>query len=685
VPDETTQQLPRTGALRPPDPPAPNNRSGRILAMAVAGLAVIVALGAGYLFGTNLEQTNTEETIEAITQSVEENQQTAAAINVTETAIVNAFTDTPGPSRTPTSTATPDVPQARIMPLAVQVRDAASTDSAVMTSLNQNTQVEIVEITEDGQWVHVVFSNGEGFVPASAIELTGGSLSEVDIASYPTSTDVPAPTDTPEIPEAVALPAAVQVYTGPGENYEIQGRLLQDYKVQIIGMVEDGQWFEITYYDDEDSTSTGFVRSDAIRITGGSLAGVPVASFPTLTPIPTSTSTASVTPSITPSPTSTATQLPTPTLLPTLTGTPESPQASAAGFLLIVREGPSDLFEVVGVVDPDDPLPVNAVSPDGLWFQVAYPQSPTGLGWVSAQAVTIAGLDDNLPVVRGPEPPVPTAVAVVTDGGGQPPVVATPALDDVAQPSDVEPVDLPIGYRSDFTAVPGLNAYAYSIIFSVQGEGDGEPYESTITIDLAENPDNGDTRVHMNFAGELEGFDDDLRDVFPLTVGSINGDSYIYLEVDDFCLPADDVTEIETLLSDFNILFDGTGNRVIEMAEDLGAFGIIEDDGLLGLGGVHYRFIGVTDSAEASGYRASEDLKADLWFSEDERILYAFSLKFQLGSDSDVPVDVVNEIDPNVNTFSSFDGTATIAVLPLAVNETALGFIEPPEACEFLN
>lgn len=676
MPDDITQQLPKTGTLRPPDPPPSEVRSARILAIAAAALGVIVALGAGYLFGTNLEETSAEETLSAITQAVEDDQQTAAAVNVTETAIVNAFTDTPAPTSTPTHTATPDVPQARILPLAVQVRNAASEDAPVITRLNQDTPVEITEITEDGMWVHVVFLDGEGFVPATAIQLMGGSLADVAIAAYPTSTDEPEPSSTPDVPEARAIPAAVQVYTGPGENYEIQGRLLQDYTVQIVGVVEDGQWFEVMYYDDEDSASTGFVRADTVRITGGSLAGVPVASYPTLTPVP------SDTPSSTPTPLPTATPVPSATPLPTLTATPDSPQASAAGFLLIVREGPSELFEVVGVVDPDDPLSVNAISTDGLWFQVDFPQSPTGLGWVSTQAVQIAGLVDNLPIVRGPEPPVPTAVAVVVEGG-QPPVVSTPEV--AAPPANVEPADLPTGYRTDFTAVPGLDAYAYSILYSVDGQADGEPYLSAITIDLAENPESGDTKVFMDFDGELEGFDEDLEGVFPLTVGSVGGSNYIYLESEDFCLPADEVAEIETILSDFNVLFDGTGNRVIDLAEQLGAFGIVDEDGLLGLGGNHYQFLGLEDSSEPSGYRSTEYIKADLWFSEDERILYAFSLSFQLGPDSDVPVDVVNEIDPNVNTFGSFEGRATIAVLPIAVNETAEAHLVPPAACDFLN
>ncbi|MCI0713352.1 MAG: SH3 domain-containing protein [Chloroflexi bacterium] len=670
MPDDTTQQLPKTGMLRPPDPPPSSVRSARILAIVTAALGVIVALGAGYLFGTNLEQTSAEETLSAITQAVEDDQQTAAAVNITQTAIVNAFTDTPAPSSTPPPTATPDVPQARILPLAVQVRSAASEDAPVITRLNQDTPVEITEITEDGMWVHVVFLDGEGFVPATAIELMGGSLAEVSIAAYPTSTDEPEPTGTPDVPEARAVPAAVQVYTGPGENYEIQGRLLQDYAVQIVSVVEDGQWFEIMYYDDEDGANTGFVRADTVRITGGSLVGVPVASYPTLTPMPT------------PTPPLTATPVPSETPLPTMTATPDSPQASAAGFLLIVREGPSELFEVVGAVDPDEQLPVNAISTDGLWFQVDFPQSATGLGWVSAQAVQIAGLVDNLPIVRGPEPPVPTAVAVVVEGG-QPPVVSTPEV--AAPPTNVEPAQLPTGYRTDFTAVPGLNAYAYSILYSVDGQADGEPYLSAITIELAENPDSGDTRVFMDFDGELEGFDEDLAGVFPLTVGTIGGANYIYLEAEDFCLPADEVTEIQTILSDFNVLFDGTGDRVINLAEQLGAFGIVDEDGLLGLGGTHYQFLGLEDPAEASGFRPTEYIKADLWFSEDERILYAFALSFQLGPDSDVPVDVVNEIDPNVNTFESFEGRATIAVLPVAVNETAEAHIEPPAACDFLN
>jgi uncharacterized protein YgiM (DUF1202 family) len=125
----------------------------------------------------------------------------------------------------------------------------------------------------------------------------------------------------------------------------------------------------------------------------------------TNTPAPTATSTLTETslPTDTPPPplpTETPTELP-----PTETPTPEvlKPVVTASEGDVNIRNGPSTDYEIVGTLSTGESLEIVGRNADSSWWQVS---TPSGLAWVAASVVTASNVDDSIPVVEAPPPPV---------------------------------------------------------------------------------------------------------------------------------------------------------------------------------------------------------------------------------------------------------------------------------------
>lgn len=136
----------------------------------------------------------------------------------------------------------------------------------------------------------------------------------------PTPTDTPTPTasPTPATPVAQAV-RSLQIRQGPSSNYPAIGTLAADDMLPIVGISEDGNWFEVQLADG----TLGWITSASTQVTTfGNLRVVEVALAPTDTPTftPTPTDTNTPTPTSTPSPTPTPSD--TPTNTPTATDTP---------------------------------------------------------------------------------------------------------------------------------------------------------------------------------------------------------------------------------------------------------------------------------------------------------------------------------------------------------------------------
>jgi uncharacterized protein YraI len=96
-------------------------------------------------------------------------------------------------------------------------------------------------------------------------------------------------------------------------------------------------------------------------------------------------------------PSTTPTPLPSPTRSETPTVTPMQPTLTATPLLIYgiltikinVRSGPGITYDSLGQLDAGGKVQVIARDSSGAWYQILYPSSSQGRGWVTAQYVTI--------------------------------------------------------------------------------------------------------------------------------------------------------------------------------------------------------------------------------------------------------------------------------------------------------
>lgn len=775
-------------------PPTPNGPPGSRQAWYIAalGLGIIAAGIIGFLIGGSNESNNAQETLKAITRSV-------GNTNSTATAVVEAFTPTPSNTPPATSTATPEIPQARILPVSAVVRLGPSEAYPIVATLLQDYPVEIIGYSQDGNWLQISYMLDEepqtGFVRPDLIEVTGGSLTGVAIAQNyptltftpttipptrtPTYTPSPTPTSTvtvtssPAIPQARILPVSAVVRLGPGAEYPVIATLSQDSRVEITGYSEDGNWLEISFRQDGGQRLTGFVSPELVQVTGGSMTGVAVAqNYPTLTatfspenpqarvlPIIASVrlgpsveypvlnlvrqdtsveilSTSedglwfqvayedvegnevegfvegtylqvtggtltgvavAIAPTLSPTPTATFTPL-IPTLIPSPTATAGPPVAYAVGYLGVVREGPAEAFSAVGAVDSSTPLVVTAISPDGLWLQVRYEGSPTGLGWISLQTVQIVGAISALPVVQGPVLPTPVAATGGTGGGGDTsgsgatPVPssgtgnASGGGSSAGSSGPITPSPLPNRFVVDYENLPDVNAFAYGYNIAIIGIGDGSRYESTMTFYYAKSASPAQNRLTMNLTGafiDIVAGEDDisaLTDLLPITLGVYEGQNYIYSGLLDLCIDAGAELGVEDLANELVGTIGGDFNPIDDVQQDA-VFGIVDTNGIAGIPAVHYQLIGV---GTPDNYEATDLVKADFWWTPDETQLLGYRITFAIGDNQFIGRDLIEDIDPEIANFESFEGVYTLELIPTGINDVAVQTSMPPDACNIM-
>ncbi|MFN8378328.1 MAG: protein kinase [Anaerolineae bacterium] len=133
---------------------------------------------------------------------------------------------------------------------------------------------------------------------------------------------------------------------------------------------------------------------------------------PTKTELPTSTLAPSHTPEPTQTevPTETNTPQPTDTPSPTNTPTPSTPIA-VVGRQLTVRVGPGSQYPAMGSISPDQPVDIQGISDDGVWYLVVLPDGRQGWLALSPFIQTFG----NLNVVPLAEAPTDTPTPLPTD------------------------------------------------------------------------------------------------------------------------------------------------------------------------------------------------------------------------------------------------------------------------------
>ncbi|MBI5667478.1 MAG: protein kinase [Chloroflexi bacterium] len=270
----------QTPAAPPAKPQRPSLLWGAIVAIvAVLGITALALLGGR---GADNDARATEAastgTAAALALLPTETDMPTNAPTATDTAVATA-TPTQAPSDTPTAT---DIPTST--PTATDLPTDTPTSTATDTGTPTPTDTPTVTYT-------------------------------------PTATDTPTDTrtPTPATPLAQILRNGLAVRLGPGSHYPVAMSLDRGDQLEILGISEDGAWFQIVLPDN----SIGWVASSSALVnTFGDLEVVPIAAPPTETP------TYTFTPSDTPTATDTPTNTPTPTHIPTATDTPTSTPTS---------------------------------------------------------------------------------------------------------------------------------------------------------------------------------------------------------------------------------------------------------------------------------------------------------------------------------------------------------------------
>jgi uncharacterized protein YgiM (DUF1202 family) len=115
---------------------------------------------------------------------------------------------------------------------------------------------------------------------------------------------------------------------------------------------------------------------------------------------PTSTLTSTPTSTTTPDATVTSTVTPLPTIIPS--PTQAALTVRAKDLPVNCRFGPGLVFEIVGIVKPNQSTRVVGRTSDGLWLNVQDPGNPGGICWVAASTVETKGEIASLSVVNAP-------------------------------------------------------------------------------------------------------------------------------------------------------------------------------------------------------------------------------------------------------------------------------------------
>lgn len=270
--------------------------------------------------------------------------------------------------------------------------------------------------------------------------------------AVPTATASPLPEISPTPGEPVVVPLrSIPVRGGPGPEYGTIAMLDTDAAVEIIGISEDGNWYQVVLPD----AGIGWLPSSNTLVNAsGNLAGVPIAQAPTATPtetaVPSQTDTATATathtatptptdvPSTTPTDAPSATTTPTDSPTLTLTPTPATPFVEAVREMM-VRGGPGSQYPQVGLLPAAWRLDITGVSEDGAWYQVLLPDGT--LGWV-ASAAALVNTGGNLaavPIAPAPSD-TPTRTPTITPTA-LPTATATRTLPPL--PTTVSPSDTP--------------------------------------------------------------------------------------------------------------------------------------------------------------------------------------------------------------------------------------------------
>ncbi len=185
--------------------------------------------------------------------------------------------------------------------------------------------------------------NGLLTANAAATQNAPTMTSTATIPPTATSTFTATYTPTPATPVA-SVRREISARSGPGSRYPIVMTLQTNDTLDIIGISDDGSWYQVVLPDG----SKGWIAASGSLVSiAGDVNVVPIAQAPTDIPTATPTDTATVTATPTATATATSTETPVPSSTPTITAT-ETSTPSATATVTPTITATSTRVEIVG-------------------------------------------------------------------------------------------------------------------------------------------------------------------------------------------------------------------------------------------------------------------------------------------------------------------------------------------------
>jgi uncharacterized protein YraI len=284
------------------------------------------------------------------------------------------------------------------------VRRGPATTFEVVGRLAPGQVITVTGRLENSEWWQIDYEpgpDGKGWVAAEAVDFFGES-STVPVAEAPepppaiateaaesgsADTDQPVEPETQstEVRPIVRIPSGgANVRSGPGLEFELLGRLEQDTTAPVVARNDLGDWWQIEY--DGGENGLGWVAAAVVDLEGDG-SSLPVATDNS-------------------------------GIVDTPTPTPAGPVGVIeARDAINVRSEPSLEGIVVGGLYLGQTAEVLAISEDGEWWQIIFPDAPDQPAWVSTEFVRFTGERSRVPIfgLGTPTPtPGPTDTPTIT-------------------------------------------------------------------------------------------------------------------------------------------------------------------------------------------------------------------------------------------------------------------------------
>jgi uncharacterized protein YraI len=282
---------------------------------------------------------------------------------------------------TPAATAEPPTGPYVKVTEGANIRSGPDTSFERVGQLAAGSTIAVISKTKAGDWWQVTFPRGSdntAWVKADIVEFVGDPAA-VPVVETPAVTATTAATvSATPVPASVAIPAGgVNVRSGPGLDFKRLGRLEAGAQAVVTGKDDSSQWWQIEYPAGENGL--GWVAVSVVDFKGDAttVKVMPGPDQPTPTP--------TVTPS------------------PTLAPTPTPTEVIIAGTIEVtepinVRGEPSTDGDLLGGLYQGDQADVLAISQDGEWWLIDFPDGPEGQGWVNAEFVSFVGDKQAVPI-----------------------------------------------------------------------------------------------------------------------------------------------------------------------------------------------------------------------------------------------------------------------------------------------